>query len=192
MELYTTYAGVIWEIDAAKMLAKVIVYGPEDVTTDWLMISNRSGVYHMPAKGDQCLVSMDEEFGQGVIIGYINNDIPYSDGLTIGLKFPGIEIEIGRESGEARIKLTGDASLEVPNLSIKGNLKVEGDVEIQGDSKQTGDFKLTGNADVTGKVDATGVIKSLIDVQTSSVKLNTHFHGSAAPGSPTTSPIPGT
>lgn len=192
MELYTTYAGVISEVDAEKMLAKVTIYGPEDVTTDWLMIATKSGFYHVPAINDQCLVSMDEQFEEGVIIGYINNNIAYSDGKTIGIKFPGVEIEVGRESGTSRIKLSGDATLELPNLSIKGNLKVEGDVQIVGDSELTGDLSMKGNADITGKLDATGIIKSVSDVQTSLVKLSTHIHPTAAPGAPTAAPIPGT
>lgn len=192
MELYTTYAGIISEIDAEQMLAKVVIYGPDDVTTDWVMVSIPSGFYYMPSENDQCLVSMDEAFEQGVIIGYINNEKPYTDPLTIGIKFPGVEIEIGRESGTARIKLTGDTSLEMPNLLIKGNVKIEGDMEIEGDSKLTGDLEMKGNAGITGKLDATGIIKSMTDVQSATVKLNTHLHVASGPGSPTSPPTPGT
>ena len=190
MELYTTYVGVISEVDAENMLAKVVIYGPEDVTTDWLMLMSNSGYYYIPAEGDQCLVSMDDEFEEGVIIGYVNNIKPYTDGLTIGMKFPGVEIEIGRESGTTRIKLTGDATMEMPNLLIKGNVKIEGDMEIKGDSKLTGDLEMLGNADITGKLDATGIIKSMVDLQTATFKAMTHMHASAAPGSPTSPPIP--
>lgn len=186
MELDRIYVGVITEIDAENMLAKAVIYGPEDFPTDWLMLATQSGFYYIPAEGDQCFIGMDEHMNDGIIMGYVNNLKPYGAALTLGIKFPGVEIEIARDAGTARIKLTGDATMEMPNLSIKGNVKIQGDIEIDGKSKITGDVTMS------KKLDVIGIIKSTTDVQTATVKLNTHLHVSAAPGSPTTPPTPGT
>ena len=187
MKLTNGYLGVIAVIDAEKMLAKVEVQRPAaPVTTGWLFIETKNGFYQMPAVGDQIVCWMDEDFQTGIVMGAVANTYPYNDADTLGLKFPGIEIKINKQSGETKIKLTGKASLELEELSITGDLKLTGDAKI------TGDFALTGDASVTGKVDATGIIKSLVDVQSATSKLNTHVHTSAAPGSPTTPPVPGT
>ena len=179
MELERGYIGEISEVDAEQMLAKVAIPGHEDTTTDWIMLASKSGFYHIPAVGDQCIVWMDEDFEEGVIIGYVNNVKPYTDAKTIGLQFAGVSVEINIDSGATKIKLSGDAELEAPNFKLKGDMSLDGKLSV------------TKDVAVTGKVDANGIIKSMADLQTATFKANTHTHTSAAPGSPTSPPLPG-
>lgn len=184
MELDKIYVGIITEIDAEQMLAKAVIYGSQDFPTDWLMLSGASGFYFIPAVGDQCMIAMDEHMDDGIVLGYVNNRKERNGKDLLGVDFAGIQIEIDRQTGKASLKLLGDVSLEMPNLSIKGNLKIQGDVDITGKSKMVGDVA------VTGKVDATGIIKSTTDVQTATLKLSTHMHPTAGTGPPSP-PIPG-
>ena len=65
--------------------------------------------------------------------------------------------------------------------------------EPQRDIAIVGDVNVTGNVSVTGTIEATGEISSQTDVVVKtlagSVSLLSHTHESAAPGSPTSSPI---
>lgn len=192
MELEKGYAGIITEIDAENMLAKVVVPSFEDATTDWVMVNVRNNFFLMPQVGDQCIVWMDEQFEEGVIIAYVNNTKPYTDAKTIGFKFPGVSVEINIDSGATKIKLSGDAELEAPNFKLKGNMSLDGTLDVTGDATLKSKLSVSKDVAVTGKVDVNGIIKSMADVQTPTVKLNTHLHTSAAPGSPTTPPVPGT
>lgn len=190
MELTKGYIGEITEIDPQKMQAKMVVYGTEDITTDWLMIQSNNNFFHMPAVGDQAIAWMDEHFDDGVIVGYVNNTVPYADGKTIGLKFPGIEIEIGVESGATRIKLAGNADIEAPAFNFKGDVNVDGKLAVTGDSDLKGKLAVTKDIAGQGKIDALGIIKSTTDLQTPTFKAMLHTHVSAAPGSPTSPPVP--
>lgn len=190
MELDKGYAGEITEIDAENMQAKVVVRGSEDTTTDWIMVAIRNNFYHMPAVGDQCIVWMDEEFEEGVIIAYMNNTKPFSDAKTIGFVFPGVSVEINIDSGATKIKLSGDAELEAPNFKLKGNMQLDGTLDVTGDATLKSKLSVSKDVAVTGKLDANGVIKSMTDVQAAAIKLLTHTHTSAAPGSPTSPALP--
>lgn len=190
MELERGYIGEITEIDAENMLAKVVVRDFDDTTTDWIMVAIPNNFYHMPAVGDQCVLWMDEQFEEGVIIGYVNNTKPYKDAKTVGFKFPGVSVEINIDSGATKIKLSGDAELEAPNFKLKGNMQLDGTLDVTGDATLKSKLSVSKDVAVTGKLDANGVIKSMTDVQAVAIKLLTHTHTSAAPGSPTSPALP--
>lgn len=54
----------------------------------------------------------------------------------------------------------------------------------------TGNVNITGDVTISGKLDVQGIIKSLADVIAKTISLFGHKHTSAAPGSPTSTPIP--
>jgi hypothetical protein len=71
-------------------------------------------------------------------------------------------------------------------IDYKGNkIKITNSlIEIIGDAKITGDLEITGDLKVDGKATITG------EATISGIAFSTHVHTSAAPGSPTSPPIP--
>ena len=179
MELNEGVIGMVSEVQASTMRVKVSIPDAEDLVTDWLHVLSFPGSYGLPDVNDQVLVFMDKTFDTGVVLGGVNNAPAFGDEDIIGLKLPGVEIKVSKSTGKTDIILSGDVSVEAPEYVLKGDLKL------------TGDFKITGDVDVTGKVDSTGIIKSMTDVQSVTVKLNTHLHPTAGTGPPSP-PTPGT
>jgi hypothetical protein len=98
---------------------------------------------------------------------------------------PGERILQSRDSDGntvATVALRGDGSIELTSESATVVVSVDG-IEI------TGDVTITGNVTVTGSIEAVGVTDSTMPP---GATLGTHVHTSAAPGSPTSTPTPGT
>lgn len=81
------------------------------------------------------------------------------------------------------------------DFEITGNMKITGNVDIEGDITHVGDLDIDGNVTSTGDVDIEGDVIADGEVTamalTTNVSLSTHNHTSGAPGTPTTSPTPG-
>ena len=145
---------------------------------------------------------MDDDFEQGCIVSALwsNTDTPpdWANENTIGIQFadgaklyydfdahkaifeaPNSTLEA--KIKEATIEASGKVSLKCSSLDVDGNINV------------TGNIKANGNMDADGNIKSLGTVEGMTVKQTASpVTLGTHMHVSAAPGSPTSPPTPGT
>lgn len=174
MSYQNSIVGIVSELDAENMKA-IVKFVPEDIPSNWLQILTTPGFYWMPKVNDQVACFVDEEYNQGIVVGLMLKDgeAVYTDADVFGYKLEGVSVQINRNSGEVIIQSDGDVSLKAGKVSIEAD-KLE----------------LKGDLDVTGKIDATGAITSTTEVQAKLIKLSTHTHTSAAPGSPTSPPLP--
>lgn len=159
--------GEVVEVENGKAKIKIDLYDNEDgFTTDFLpFLTNINATYSSFAQariGALALVlAIDGELSQGVILGFIEKNANKNE----------------FEKDKQKIKFDDGASLiydaKTQELSVKGIKKISFDVQK---IELTGDFSNNGN------------IKTLGDVKTATVSLNTHTHGS--PSGTTTPPTP--
>lgn len=188
MDLKEGSIGIVSDLDPVNK--KVRVKWPTDnVTSAWLQVISMSGFYYMPQINDQVLCLYDEEWNKGVVLGKLTKDgeAEYDSSNIIGFKLGNVEFKINKSSGAVEVTTDQQVTVKANKVLLDaGNIEISGDLDVKGESKFAG--KLSANQNI----EAVGTIKSDTDVQTPTVKLITHLHTSAAPGSPTSPPVPGT
>lgn len=189
MQIKEGSVGIVTEVDATNMKARVKWPADDNMVSDWLHILTFKGAYNIPSINEQVACLYDADFNQGVILGSIvlDGEGPYTDEDILGFKLANIEIKISKSSGEITIITDNVVNVKADKITLEAE-----SVEISKDLKVGGKSTFTGDMSTQGKFDAAGIIKSVTDVQTSTVKLNSHLHISAAPSSPTSPPTPGT
>lgn len=121
------------------------------------------------AVGEFVAVLLDCDGSTGVVLGAVN-----SDADPVGTNAPGVVqvrmpdgslVTWNEQTGVLLVDAKGSVTLKAPTVTVQGSLQVMGNIQ------------------------ATGIVRGQ-DVQTANVSLNLHTHTSAAPGSPTTPPVP--
>jgi len=187
MEITNGAVGIVSQIDPQLMRVKV-KWPTTDTESPWLFVATFNGFYNMPELGDQAVCLYDERRQTGVLVGvvYADEDVPYSDDDMLAIKFPGLEIKIAKGNGKVEITSQNDVIVKSSKVTLDADeVNVTKKLTVGGEAQ----FKDAVKASKT--IDATGIIKSSTDVQTSTVKLNTHMHPTAGTGPPSP-PTPGT
>lgn len=178
--------GEVSSVDTKKCTARV-VFDDEDgfVSNDLPVIQrNTQDVkdYWLPAVGEDVLclfLPCGEE--DGFILGSFYADEiepPVSSETKRCTKYPDdTVIEYDWEAHELKVTGAKKIKVNVPDIEFVGNLNVDGDIT------NTGDIVAGGGVSADGEV--TAMAKS------TNIKLSTHMHPTAAPGSPSP-PTPGT
>lgn len=188
MDLVQGSIGIVSDVDPVNL--KVRVKWPTDnVTSAWLHVLTISGLYYLPAVNDQVACLYDEEWNRGVVLGKVtkDGDAEYDSANIVGFKFGNVEIKLNKSSGAVEVVTDQQVTVKANKVILDSS-----NVEVSGNLKVAGDSSFTGKVSANQNIEAVGIIKSNTDVQTLTVKLNTHLHTSASPGSPTTPPVPGT
>jgi len=178
--------GYISECDASKGLARVN-FAADGIVSDWRPMAVTKSkddkfTYAFDINEHVCCL-MEDNMSNGVILCAIydgkneaggNKDkvsITFSDGGTV---------EYDRASSKLTVNTSGEVDITASKVAISGDLEVSGQIKANGNIESTaGDMKAL-------NVEGTLEVKALAGT----VKLSTHTHTSAAPGSPTTPPIP--
>jgi len=205
--------GVLSELGSGEHLGYVRVSFDEvDMVSAWLPLpstATKTAKDWRPIEvGSQVACLMDSECEQGVVVAVLwsDADVPpdWANDQTVGIQFAdGAKLYYDCDAHKAIFEAP-DTSLEakIKEAEIEASEKVKlkcDTLELTGDLKVTGDADITGDVSVTGAIDATNNIKSMAAVEGLTVTatatqtgLGTHIHVSAAPGSPTSPPTPGT
>lgn len=193
MEVNHGGVGIVSELDAVNNKIRVKwptafnAEGEEGTVSGWLFWMVRPGEENLPKIKDQVIVFYDQWRRSGIAMGVIlkDGDSPFKDADIFGFKFEGIEIQITKSTGAVQVISNNEVNLKSTKVTIDADeVKITKKLVVGGESE----FK--GNVSAEGKIDAVGVIKSTSDVQAGVIKLLTHTHLSAAPGSPTGPALP--
>lgn len=188
--------GQITSYDPDTFTARVQLQ-PDSLLTGWLPIAspwigNGWGLFAAPNIGDM------------VAVEYINGDL--EAGTVVGRFWNLEDLPLSVPSGEFWIvhaqggffKLTNDGKVAFSDgngatVTLNGDGTITsaaskwthtGEMDISGKVNITGDTAITGNATVSQTLTAT------TDVLGGGISLKSHTHTSAAPGSPTSPPLP--
>ena len=190
--------GHIDKIDAGTGRARVR-FENNELQSDWLpMVVRKTKAdkdFFMFDEGDHVACMMDERCNNGVILGAIYDETNKPEGRTkdvVGVTFSdGSKVEFDRATGNYTLDMKGAVRIKgAPKVTVDCDLQVNGTVKAQG-------IESSGSVKASGKVEADGNIESKADVRagtvtpTTTVKLLTHVHPTAAPG-PASPPTPGT
>ena len=93
------------------------------------------------------------------------------------------------------IRLTADGAIELRTLNTSVEATKDGELNVVAPVSVTIDtptLNVTGNIDAGGDIDSAGTISAIAEVTAlaGAIKLSTHTHTSAAPGIPTSTPLP--
>jgi len=183
-----------------------------DMVSAWLPLPSTSTrtakVWNTIEVGSQVACLMDKECEQGVVIAALWSDVDvppdWANDKTLGIEFfDGAKLYYDCDAHKAIFDAPGtslEAKIKEAAIEASEKVKLKCDtLELTGDLKVTGDADITGDMNVTGSIDATDSIKSMATVEgmtvtetATQVTLGTHVHVSAASGSPTSPPSPGT
>ena len=204
--------GILSELGTGEYLGYCRVSFDEvDMVSAWLPMpsAGTKTVKHWQTieVGSQVICLMDAYCEQGVVVAALwsDEDTPpdWASDDTLGIQFADGAILYYDSKEHKAFFDAPDTSLEAKikeaDIEVSDNVKLKcNTLEVTGDMKVTGDVSITGDTSVTGKVDATGNVTSMGTVEGMQVKttagttLSMHMHTSAAPGSPTSPPVPGT
>lgn len=197
MYLQNGMIGVVSEIDTALMKAKV-TEPTGSFVSKFLPILSIPGIYFIPKINQNVYVVFDKNYINGIIVGSVYNvDTPapdFDDERLIGFQIANMNILIDIDTGDVSIDTNGSVTVLSTEVTVQGDnitLKAE-KVIIDAELTVKKEIKAEGKITASSTINATGIIKSNSDVQTATVKLNSHLHVGAAPGSPTSPPTPGT
>lgn len=119
---------------------------------------------------------------------YVDNE----NTLVIKSNNASVTITDSQEEGQDPV-VDIETNSKTVHINADDGITIKGDLDITGDLTMTGDVNTTGDVTVTGTISATGKISSQTDVvvktPAGNVSLLSHTHTSAAPGSPTSTPI---
>lgn len=152
--------------------------------------------YYLPDEKEQVACLVDEESGEGVLLGAIYSEAdeaPVKDGDKWHMRFKdGAVLEYDRKTHELVANLGAEGKATV---TAGAGVTIDGDTTIKGKLTVDGDAAVTGKVDATGDVSSDGTVSGLSGVkagpEVGGVSLLTHMHPTAAVGPPSP-PTPGT
>lgn len=156
----------------------------DGLITDWLpvaqLVTLGARSFLMPRQGAQVVVLLDEHGEDGVVLPgiYSQADPPpgcdaaafyleQEDGTKLILEAGKITLDT---PGDLVAKAGGQATVEAPQITLKGSVKIEGSLEVSDAVDLKSGLKVANDATISGK------------------SFLTHTHTSSSPGSPTTPP----
>jgi len=185
--------GIVTERDATTAKLRVSLLGDDMATQLLPFVVSGAGsdkFFSLPNVGDQVACLMDENCEDGVVLGAIYSKADatpdgVSDNVTMVRFSDGTVVKYDKASSTVTVDAVSKVIIKSPDNEVQGPLKVTGKITGEGGLEVSG-----GNATVSGNLSATGQVTALSN--TAPVGLSTHVHISAAPGSPTSPPTPGT
>lgn len=179
--------GLVSEMDTAKGFCRV-KFLDDDIVSPPMQIafaSTQGTKFFMPFEVNTCVACvMDKHGDNGVVIGavYQDEDTPDGDVSADAMRIVFADGAIFEYDFNAKKFTFNGADSEILVTCKKAEVTASSGVKITGDVEITGDLKVGGKADVTSDVKA--------GVGPLAISLMTHTHLSAAPGSPTGTPLP--
>jgi phage baseplate assembly protein V len=170
--------GVVVEIDAAKVRAKIRFAARDGMVSDWLPVGQRKTLrdrdYHMPDVGEHVAVAMDDRLEDGVVLCAIYSDAapaPVNNAECRHVEFAdGASVDYDRSShtltvnipGPITIVASGPVTIDAPHVTCTGTLTVKGKLTylggMAGFSGDGATAVITGHVTVDGDVSATGTV----------------------------------
>ena len=207
--------GIVAEI-GENATVKVRLPEYDDLITDWLPVAQSltlgAKCYTVPRVDTQVIVLPGQGLEDAVVIGAIYSEpdpAPFEDAAIIGLVADD-GVEISYDPGKSQLTIRAPKKIDIiaTDIAIKAEIDIKGNITHSGNLDQTGNVKHTGNLDQTGNakhsgnldvggnatVGGTAVVTGPSTLTGGAVitgiDFTTHKHTSAAPGSPTTPPVP--
>ena len=199
--------GIISELGKDENLGFARVHFDDvDMVSAWLPLPStgtKTVKHWQPIEvNSQVACLMDNECEQGYIAAVLwsDDDTPpdWCNENTVGIQFAdGAKLYYDAENHKAIFEAPDtalDAKIKEAEIEASDNMKLKCEtLEITGDIDVTGDINVTGKIDTTGDITSNGTVEGMqVKATATQTGLSTHVHPTAAPGSPTSPPTPGT